>query len=304
MEYIILDLEWDNVYFPPEKRFINQILQIGAVKLDENFNTVDTFSETICSEISKKVTSRFAKLTGITSEIMRSGIPFFEAVEKYNEFAQAADVTMTWSNSDLYTIMENQRSLLKNRIKFQMNGYLDLQKLVQHHLRNNGYESKNQISLEGAAELLGIETDTYELHTALDDCKVCALMLKKCYKKSRFDSMVKDTNSRDFYERLSFKPYAISNIKDSNINPAQLEFKCPECNCNTRRISPWKYRNRWFLANFECEKCHFKFNGRVMFKKTYDDIQIRHKVCEYKSKKKREQNDMQPLPEKLQSFAD
>ena len=42
MEYIILDLEWDSIYYKPEKRFINHILQIGAVKLDENFNTIDT----------------------------------------------------------------------------------------------------------------------------------------------------------------------------------------------------------------------------------------------------------------------
>ena len=38
MSYIILDLEWDSVYYKPEKRFLNQILQIGAVKLDKNFN--------------------------------------------------------------------------------------------------------------------------------------------------------------------------------------------------------------------------------------------------------------------------
>ena len=60
MEYIILDLEWDNVYLARKKRFINQILQIGAVKLDENFNITETFNEIICSDISKKVTNSFA----------------------------------------------------------------------------------------------------------------------------------------------------------------------------------------------------------------------------------------------------
>ena len=118
MEYIILDLEWDSTYFVPQKRFVNQILQIGAVKLDEAFNVVDTLDITICSAISKRVTSRFAKLTGITSEKMREGIPFEEAVKRYNEFAALADVTMTWSNSDLYTIIENEELLLENKLKF------------------------------------------------------------------------------------------------------------------------------------------------------------------------------------------
>jgi DNA polymerase III epsilon subunit-like protein len=222
MEYIILDLEWDNVYLARKKRFINQILQIGAVKLDENFNITETFNEIICSDISKKVTNSFAKLTGITTEIMRQGIEFSEAVRKYNSFAKSADVTMTWSNSDLYTIIDNQNYLLKNDIKFEIKKYLDLQKLVQSSLRKVGYESKNQISVEGAAQLLSIEAESFELHNALDDCKVCALMFKKCYEKETFDLLVKDATSPDFYARLKFKPYAISNINDSNINDVEI----------------------------------------------------------------------------------
>ena len=298
MEYIILDLEWDNVYFPPQKRFLNQILQIGAVKLDENFNTVDTFNRIICSSISKKVTSRFAKLTGITTEIMRNGIPFVDALDEYNRFAENASVTMTWSNSDLYTIVENEELLLKNKIRFKMNSYLDLQKLVQARLYELGYESKNQISLEAAAEFLEVDTEEFELHNALDDCRVCAKLLKLCYNEEKFSSLKRDTSQPDFYARLRFKAYPISNIKDSNIKPSELQFECPKCKGKTKRLKTWKYSNRWFIADFQCKDCGFKFNGRVSFKKTYDDLQVKHKVCEYKARKKN-QNDMQSLPEKV-----
>lgn len=297
MEYIILDLEWDSVYFPPLKRFINQILQIGAVKLDENFNTLDTLSITVRSDISKRVSSRFAKLTGITSEKMREGVPFKEAVERYNEFASNASVTMTWSNSDLYTIIENEDIILKKALKFKFSGYLDLQKLVQSHLALKGYESKNQISLEAAAEMMGIDTEAFELHTALDDCLVCAELLRLCYNKEKFNSLLRDTTKPDFFARLKFKPYPISNINDKNIEKRELEFKCPECGKQTKRLNPWKYRNRWFIADFECKKCRFKFSGRVAFKKTFDDLQVKHKVCEYKAKKRKNENEVQPLPE-------
>ncbi len=295
MEYIILDLEWDSIFYKPEKRFVNQILQIGAVKLDRKLNVIDTFSETICSEITNKVSGRFAKLTGITSEKMRAGISFVEAVEKYNNFCKNANVTMTWSNSDLYTIIENQDLFLKDGPKFFFKGYLDLQKLVQGKLRENGYENKNQISLEGAAELLGIDTDNFDLHTALDDCRACALMLKACYEKQKFESMIKDATSPDFYDRLRFKSYSISDINDSNINRNELKFTCPKCGNKTERMRPFKYRNRWFVADFKCTVCDFKFNGRVAFKKTYDDLQVKHKVCEYKPRKKKN-NDMQSVP--------
>ena len=165
MNYIILDLEWDSAYFTKEKKFINQILQIGAVKLDENFNITDTFEETVKSEISKKVTGRFSKLTGITTQMMLAGVPFDTAVERYNAWAGEDTVTMTWSDSDLYSIKENEECLLHGR-KFKIEKYLDLQKFVQGELRLGGYEDKNQISLSGAAELLGVKTDGLELHTA------------------------------------------------------------------------------------------------------------------------------------------
>ena len=101
MNYIILDLEWDSVFYKPQKRFINQILQIGAVKLNQSFDVIDTFEVTIKSEISNKVTGRFTKLTGITNEAMRAGVPFKEAVNTYNAWVGDNTVTMTWSNSDL-----------------------------------------------------------------------------------------------------------------------------------------------------------------------------------------------------------
>lgn len=301
MEYIILDLEWDSVYYTPKKGFINQILQIGAVRLDSDFNTVGTFSATVRSEISNKVSSRFSKLTGITTEKMLSGIPLKEAIEKYNQFAGGAEVTMTWSNTDLYTIIENEDNLLGDGTRFSFKNYLDLQKLVQHHLAQKGYESKNQISLESAAELLGVNTEEYNLHTALDDCLACSALLKLSFNEKIFNSLLKDTSNPDFFARLRFKTYQISDINDSNIKSEEMQFNCPKCGKKAEKITTWKYRNRWFSANFKCNKCNFKFNGRVSFKKTYDDLRVKHKVCEYKRKgKTNKNNDMQSLPKTVQ----
>ena len=284
MEYIILDLEWDSIYFKSQKRFINEILQIGAVRLDKDFNIKDTLSINIRSALAKKVSTRFSKLTGITNEIMLNGVSLNEAIKQYNNFCEGAEVTMSWSNSDLYTIIENSENLIHDGTTFALNKYLDLQKLVQNTLKNKGYESRNQISLEAAAQMMDIDTEQYSLHTALDDCTVSAQLFKLCYDKKLFDSLLKDATKPEFYARLKFKPYSISDINDSNIKREQMEFNCPNCSGKTVRLTPFKYRNRWFCANFKCEKCNFKFNGRVAFKKTYDEVKIKYKVCELKSK--------------------
>ena len=299
MEYVILDLEWDNVFYPPAKRFINQIMQIGAVRLDDDFQIIDTFEKTIKSSISKKVTSRFAELTGITTEKMLSGVPLIDAIKEYNSFVSGAEVTMTWSDTDLYTIVDNQKILLKDEIKFEFNKYLDLQKLVQGELQHRGYESKNQISLEGAAALLEIDTLSFELHTALDDSLLCAELLKKCYVKEHFESLLRDAKNPDFFARLRYKPHIITSLKDKDVDINQLEFLCPKCETKALRMGKFKYRNRWFSSNFRCKNCGFKFSGRVSFKKTFDGIQVKKRICDYKVTKRKNKNEMQSVPEKV-----
>ena len=283
MNYIILDLEWDSAYSVKFKRFINQILQIGAVKLDGNFNIIGTFEQTVRSSVSKKVTGRFAALTGITTEKMRDGIPFDEAVDRYNEWAGKDTVTMTWSDSDLYSIKENEECLLSGGRRFAVEKYLDLQKFVQGELKKAGYEDKNQISLSAAAQLLGVDTEGLELHTAKDDSLLCVALLKKCYNKESFEPFIRDTGDPEFYRRLRFKPYAISNINDERIDKSQLVFYCDKCGAKANRTSVWRYRNRWFAAKFTCPKCARRFSGRLTFKKTYDDVLVRRRICEIKT---------------------
>ena len=283
MNYIILDLEWDSAYSARHKRFINQILQIGAVRLDGNFNITDTFEQTVRSSVSKKVSGRFAALTGITTEKMRDGIPFDEAVDRYNEWAGKDTVTMTWSDSDLYSIKENEECLLSGGRRFAVEKYLDLQKFVQGELKKAGYEDKNQISLSAAAQLLGVDTEGLELHTAKDDSLLCVALLKKCYNKESFEPFIRDTGDPEFYRRLRFKPYAISNINDERIDKSQLVFYCDKCGAKASRTSAWRYRNRWFAAKFTCPKCARRFSGRLTFKKTYDDVLVRRRICEIKT---------------------
>ena len=283
MNYIILDLEWDSAYSARHKRFINQILQIGAVKLDGNFNIIGTFEQTVRSSVSKKVSGRFAALTGITTEKMRDGIPFDEAVDRYNEWAGKDTVTMTWSDSDLYSIKENEECLLSGGRRFAVEKYLDLQKFVQGELKKAGYEDKNQISLSAAAQLLGVDTEGLELHTAKDDSLLCVALLKKCYNKESFEPFIRDTGDPEFYRRLRFKPYAISNINDERIDKSQLVFYCDRCGAKANRTSVWRYRNRWVAAKFTCPKCARRFSGRLTFKKTYDDVLVRRRICEIKT---------------------
>ncbi|MBQ6848238.1 MAG: exonuclease domain-containing protein [Clostridia bacterium] len=294
MEYVIFDLEWDNVFYKKEKRFINQILQIGAVKLDGDFNITESFTATIRSAISKRVTGRFATLTGITTEKMLKGIPFEDAVRAFNKFSSNADVTMTWSDSDLYTIVENEK-LLKDGLSFNMNRYLDLQKLVQAKMREKGYENQNQVSLEVAAEFFGISLDDFSMHTALDDSTVCGKLLGICYNENVFNSLVKDAKDPEFSRRLHFKSYSITDINDKALDKTKFCFKCPKCGAKLNRFSKWKYSNRWFSSTFRCPKCNDKYIARVFAKMTFEGVTYKQRLS--KIEKKETENEVQSVPE-------
>lgn len=279
MTYIVLDLEWNSAYYKPQGRFINEIIQIGAVKLNQNFEIVDSFQVYIKSQIVKKLNNRVINLTGITNEQMSRGVSFRDAVAMYNSWAGVDTITMTWSDSDLYAIVENTRLFLDNSLKFSLYGYLDLQSYIQGELKLMGHTLNNQISLGNAAELLGISTDEYDLHNAQDDSYVSALMLKRTYNEHRFLKLVRNAADKDFYERLFFRSYYISNIHDERVNKNHLKFSCPVCDERLKSTTKrWKYKNNWLRNDLYCSKCQQKYRGMVSFKQTYDKVVTKKRI--------------------------
>lgn len=269
MTYILLDLEWNSAYSKNHSKFVNEIVQIGAVKLNENLEYVDDISIMVHSQLTKRLSSRFKKLTNISNDEMLSGVYLPQAIEQYNTWAGTDTVTLTWSTSDLYAIIENCRFFAKNML-FRIEKYVDLQGFVQDYLHRNGHEFKGQISLKAASDLLGLSSEGLELHTARDDSMLSAKIFKASFDKERILSVAKDASKPDFYKRLLFKPYHISNISDAAVDKESLRFKCDTCGSYARRMTKWCYKNHWFSATFKCKKCNKCFVGRLTVKKHYD----------------------------------
>ena len=64
-----MDLEWNTAFSKQYDRYINEIIEIGAVKLDENRKVVSTFSSFVRPQIEKKLRSRVKNLTNITNDV-------------------------------------------------------------------------------------------------------------------------------------------------------------------------------------------------------------------------------------------
>ena len=160
-------------------------------------------------------------------------------------------------------------------------------------MREKGYDSKNQISLEGAAEFFGVNTEEFSLHTALDDSTVCGKLLKICYNAEMFTSLLRDAKDPEFNRRLHFKAYPITDINDAALDKGKFCFACPECGGKLNRLSKWKYRNRWFSSPFGCPKCNHKYIGRVFAKMTFDGVTYKQRLL--KVEKKEQENELQSV---------
>jgi inhibitor of KinA sporulation pathway (predicted exonuclease) len=63
-----MDLEWNNTYCRRIGGFINEIIEIGAVKIDDKLNLIDTFSQLVRPQIGRKLQKRVKLLTNLTNE--------------------------------------------------------------------------------------------------------------------------------------------------------------------------------------------------------------------------------------------
>ena len=76
MYYIIFDLEFNQdssslQHFDGKNtRAPFEIIQIGAIKLDVNFNTIDTFNRYVKPTFYKQITPFITELTGITLSLI------------------------------------------------------------------------------------------------------------------------------------------------------------------------------------------------------------------------------------------
>ena len=284
MNYILLDLEWNDTYCKKTHGFVNEIVEFGAVKLDEQFNEIDRFSKIVRSSLTKRLSNRFKQLTGMTNEQMQSGILFCEALDMYKKWAGEDIITLTWSNSDLHTLYHNCMLFTGSSKDAVVGKYVDLQRYFQHELSLLGNEVKNQISLSNAAALFNINFSDESLHHALDDSEIAAAILRKCYNKKRFDDFIVDTAQKGFYEKMMFKAHYLSDLNHPLVDKNKLYISCPSCKNKAKRVASWYYKRPWFHSRFACSSCNIKFKAAISVKRYFDRVDIKKKIFEASAK--------------------
>ena len=90
MNLIVFDLEWNIGYQPKTFRYHGadltlrgEIIQIGAVRINERADVLDTFEITLRPRIFRKLQHHIAKVTGLTLGDLESGGPIGEGLARF-----------------------------------------------------------------------------------------------------------------------------------------------------------------------------------------------------------------------------
>ncbi len=283
MNYIIFDLEWNNAYSYVKKGFMNEIIEIGAVKLNENLDIVDTFKQLVLPKFTKKLSGRCKSLTNITNEEIReNGIPFPDAIRDFSRWSRGdGSVFMSWSNSDLYVLTNNYQALIGNLNIDFITRYCDAQKYCMSFIER---ENNNQISLADCGKTFGIEIDVEKLHRALTDCYLTAECLKKVFDVDKLKEYISECDS-SFFERLIYKPYSITKPVSEIFDLYKQDLICPICKSKMVRLKDFDCVNKSFRCPTKCKKCSKLFWTTVRAKKTYDSVEVHQHSIEMNRKR-------------------
>lgn len=280
MNYVFLDLEWNNAFSKKYGRNINEIIEIGAVKLNEALCETDRFDVFVRSQITSRLGSRFKNLTHISNSEMKEGLPFDDAFNSFFEWCGNDFLTVTWSNSDLYAIADNFKTFQNGFPTEHFGCYLNLQKFYQSVVTPN---EKNQVALSTAAGSLQIPIDDVAFHRASDDSAVTAEIFRRINKSGNWENLVIDTRKPGFYERLTFKPYYITDVNSKYFKKSDFTFRCKRCRIKAKPTGEWTAKNNQLWNGFCCPRCGRCFVGRIRAKRGYDKTSIK-KTAVYKQK--------------------
>ncbi|GFP77419.1 3'-5' exonuclease [Clostridium fungisolvens] len=184
MNYIIYDLEFNQKYIDFQEDNSNnssrlpfEIIQIGALKLNESFETVSSFNALVKPKVYPTIHPYVEKLTKINNDIASSGKDF---VSVYNDFLKFIGndqvVLCVWGIVDIKELLRNIEfyNLSSSSISKY---YIDVQRNASLYLKS---PNNSKVGLKTAIELLNLQTDN-EFHDAFNDAYYTSEIFKAIY---------------------------------------------------------------------------------------------------------------------------
>ena len=158
MNLIVFDLEWNIGYQPKtflyhgtELTLRGEIIQIGAARINDRGDVLDTFEVNLKPHIFRKLQHHIAKVTGLSQGDLDAGLPMKEGLQKFLDWAGDDAELAEWGLDDVPVLKQNL--FLVGLDENWPNRWYDLQRIfLQAYPRKEG----EGLTLESVVDRLGI----------------------------------------------------------------------------------------------------------------------------------------------------
>lgn len=266
MQYIVLDLEWNQC--PQGKKKENkalpfEIIEIGAVRLDEKFHIIDEFDRLIKPEVYIEFHYIVKDMLDFSSEDLKREQGFREVAEEFLAWCGKEYIFCTFGCGDLTELQRNMH-YFKMENPFPMPCiYYDIQKMASI-LYDDG---KQRRSLQAVLEHMGLP-EKEEFHRAINDARYTAAIMQamdfdKVKAYSSIDSyQIPDKKSNEIhmvyptYEKYISKGYA---RKEAALESKEAQnCRCYLCHKLCRPVIPWFSANtKIYYGLYYCDEHGF-----------------------------------------------
>jgi len=282
MQYVVLDLEWNqamssqaSVFLKLPFRLRGEIIQIGAVRLDENMFPADEFMADVKPKFFKRMHYKVKMLTGIDKARLKDGSTFPDAIEALREWCGQDTAFLTWGYDDKGIMEQN---LMIHEIDADwIRGWVNLQTIFNFVTEGD----KNQKALSKAMEHFEIE-QTRTAHDALGDAYNTAVVASKLKLDTGiiyYDELAGQIKTRLPeatskaqasvsqglpLEQVTSREYA--SLPDAFSDTELTVATCPHCGAELHNAKWISKGNRRYMTLAKCRK-HGQFLINIKFKK-------------------------------------
>ncbi|MCR5101755.1 MAG: exonuclease domain-containing protein [Butyrivibrio sp.] len=277
--YIVFDLEWNQGEKTRDDELSDlpfEIVEIGAVKLNEQLEIIDTFSRLVKPQVYHEMHKITEKLIHLTMKDLEKGDIFIKVADDFLKWCGEDPAFCTWGPLDLPELQRNMEYYNMEPIADGPLPFFDVQKLFSLEYENG----KLRRALEFAIDFKEIPKDQ-PFHRALSDAVYTARIFQGISERIRnnysFDNYVTPKDKRQEIH-IVFEKYAkyISRefdtreelLSDSEV----MSTRCYICHKNIRRKIKWFSPNggKYYIAVSYCNE-HGYMKSKIRVKKSEND---------------------------------
>ncbi len=232
MQYIVLDLEWNQPlsYSSPAYKSVGgkllfEMIQIGAVRVDETMRITDSFTQLIRPVHYQKLHPRIRRITHIEQEDLDAAPEFSEAVAAFAAWCGEDYALLTWGCDDVSVLRQNMDFF---RCETPLAGIYDVQKLFGEVLGNG----KDRSGLKAAMEHFGIESDeNMPFHNAVNDAYYTAEVFLRLPEPQKVLECKLTPRKLVHIERPRERQaiMRVRSTRDTFSSPMAMKPPCPSC---------------------------------------------------------------------------